>query len=387
MQFPPEEKGFACQAWQVFIGLNWPALAQPRGAPDDKALFGRPGTTVWETYKTAEQVFLPNGQHPGTWLAAPRVSPVESTTFASLIADGRMRHLTVESKVSREVLANVLRHAATAGDTLDTITQAGGGVLYDLRKNPVFYEVAINQGHYDYIVDNNLYSIGGQAAFGRTIHLPLGDGERKGAIAVKAAWKILSAAEARSGRFHTSRALLRGSQRPVTVGLVGFHVFQPLPGLWQGNWATFAQIDNAPVEGQPIKGPYSFFNPGCVSCSVNIKNQNPGQVKQMFPDHDAAAEINDFMRQAIKKYNARAPWQYYRLVAVQWPMSAEQVSTLPPPARAPLPLGQPNKTEAFNAVLETFAQSNGVSCLRCHARATTTAGYASYYSYVFGRAQ
>ena len=62
--------------------------------------------------------------------------------------------------------------------------------------------------------------------------------------------KVLTAAEVKSGRFHTVQALIPGTSAlaPVTVGLVGFHMY--LPNIGQGVWATFAQIDNAPLQSE-----------------------------------------------------------------------------------------------------------------------------------------
>src|SRR5262245_14755044 len=372
LRFPATDRGFACQMWQAFIFLNWPALPGQRGEPNrnNKARFGNRDTTVWETYKTADQVFLPSGQNPGEWSAPPPITP---RGFARLVADGQLRHLTVESKVSREVLVNILPRDSASRGVLQDITQVGEGVLYDLTNNPVFYEVAMNQDHFQYIARNKLYNVEGQIAFRQTIILPIGESSygQTGAIAVKAAWKILSAAESKSGRFHTAQALIRNTRRPITVGLVGFHIFQPLPGFWQGVWATFAQVDNAPVEGQPVKGSYNFYNPGCVACPINVASRKPGQVKQMFPDHDAAIGINKFMQEAIEKYDPTAPWQYYKLAAVQWPTVAVDISKLSPPVQAPLPSGKPNKKQASNAVLETFVQKSDTNCLDCHVIATT----------------
>ena len=72
--YTPTDDGFDCHAWQVFMGLNWPALqllGTPRGTPNPKAKLGAPGTTVWETYKTLEQTFLPNAMDPGPWSPGP----------------------------------------------------------------------------------------------------------------------------------------------------------------------------------------------------------------------------------------------------------------------------------------------------------------------------
>src|SRR5436853_7374442 len=57
--------GFECMMWQNFVYVNWPALAGQRGVPNSKAKFGAPGPTVWESYKTSDQVFLPGAANPG----------------------------------------------------------------------------------------------------------------------------------------------------------------------------------------------------------------------------------------------------------------------------------------------------------------------------------
>ncbi len=389
--FDENDDGFACQMWQAFIFLNWPARTDQRGVPDRNAQFGGPGTTVWETYKTNEQVFLPNGQNPGPWF---RVAPgaMLHNSLAAYVANGSMRNLTLRSKVSRDVLANLARDAAVPPDILHTIQQAAGGILYDLNGNPVFYEVAMNTDQYAYVVRNGLYDARTQAAFARTqvIRLPAGstDYGTTGTVTVKAAWKILSPAEIRSGRFHTRQALIDGRSPPRTVGLVGLHVFQLLPRFWQGAWATFAQIDNAPLQGGPIAGPYNFYNPGCAGCPINVANRNPGQVEQIVADDSSAAKVTGYMQDAIKQYNPSAPWQYYKLVTVQWPQQAVDLRTLQAPVSPPLPAGSPNHDLALNAVLETFVQGQRRSCLACHIGATIAAGgQASSYSFTFGHAK
>ena len=62
-----DNRGADCAMWQTFFYLNWPVLAGQRGVPNTAAKFGTPGTTVWESFKTVEQVFLPNGGAPQPW--------------------------------------------------------------------------------------------------------------------------------------------------------------------------------------------------------------------------------------------------------------------------------------------------------------------------------
>jgi hypothetical protein len=386
--FGQADTGFDCQMWQAFIYLNWPAAQGQRGAPDASKKFGAAGPTVWETYKTVDQLFLPYGRDPGPWNLL-HLKEVLPPALAAQVARGEVRHLTMESKVSRQVLGVI---AQQWGDkpVLREITQVGGGILYDQNGNPVYYEILVNEDTYNYVWRNGLYNAKIQLAFtqNNTILLPPGPSEygQNGPIEMKVAWKILSPAEVASGRFHMSLALIPGSLQPVQVGLVGMHVFQVIKGFDQGAWATFLQVDSAPML------PFSFSNPACPSCSANNKATNPTQVVQIFPDDSQAVSVNDYVTNLIQQYNqqngVRSPWQYYKLVNVQWPVAAVDVMRLPKPVLAPLPDGKPNTQTLMNPVIETFLQQQGTNCLGCHVYGTIAAGKnASSYSFLFGHAQ
>jgi hypothetical protein len=399
LQFDRSNPGFDCQMWQAFIYLNWPALAGQRGVPNPNAKFGAAGTTVWETYKTVEQTFLPNAANPGSWSQGPLMA-VLVKSLAQQVSTGTVRNLTRESKVSRQVISNLVRSRAALNSTiLDSIVQASGGILYDLNGRPVYYEVSLNQDQYNYTVQNGLYNANTQATFAATNVIALPGGPTAygptGAIETKAAWKVLTPAEAKSGRFYMTKALIPSVLQPVTVGLVGFHIFQTFAGISQGAWATFYQVDNAPLlsEVNKKKGPYNFYKAPCwpPTCQIvipyNIPNANPGQVVQIDADDPAAINVNKYMQTAIKAYNATAPWQYYALHNVQWPEQPVDVSKLPPPQKPNLPDGNPNTQTMVNAVLETFIQTPGTGCLACHIGApTASGGYASSYSFTFSNA-
>ncbi len=391
--------GFACMMWQNFVALNWPALAGQRGMPDTNAKFGAAGPTVWETYKTADQTFLPGARNPGPW-NQPTLMATLQAGLAEQVATGAVRHLTRTSKVSRAVLASIARNRKLAAQVIDSITQAGGGTLYDLNGNPVYYEIAMNQDQYTFIVQNGLYNANTQAGFAQkqTFALPAGKTQYGsfGSIELKAAWKVLSATEQNSGRFHTIQALLGGSQTPVTVGLVGFHVF--IPDVAQGVWATFAQIDNAPIVKPATSGTFNFFNPNCTvpgtstPCPVNVKDADPGQVLQVNPDNPSVGGLNAYMQGLIKAYDASTPWQFYKIVDVQWSLQPVPLARLKRPLIAPLPQGSPNHPNVVNAVLETFLQKPNVGCLSCHSNATVansgirSISAATGYSFMFGEA-
>jgi hypothetical protein len=408
------ENEFDCLAWQDLIYLMWPAQADQRGVPDRYRKLGASGPTVWESYRTADTVFLPEGRDPGPWQQLQLMATLQPS-LAQQVASGAVRNLTMTTKVSRPVLSTILQNAsAFPPPILNGIAQAGGGTLYDLNGIPVYYEVAMDKVQYDYIHDHQLYNAYRQAVFARTnvISLPAGTKDNPlGAVEVKAAWKVLTDAERHSGRFHTIQALLGGSKNTVTVGLVGFHVFV-INGV-QGAWATFAQMDNAPSEKPATSGKFNFFNPNCKipgtdkPCSVNVKDADPGQVLQITPDADAATKLNTYMHYILRQYDAKSPWQYYNLIDVQWALDPKVISDLKAPVSVPLPDGTPNipavNKDFLNPVLETFLQlpyprllgrlTPGNSCLGCHQYATTAAvgiqqpPYATSYSFMFGRAQ
>ena len=407
------EDEFDCLAWQDFIYLMWPAQANQRGVPDPNRKIGASGPTVWESYRTADTVFLPEGRDPGPWQQLELMSTLQPS-LAQQVASGAVRNLTQTTKVSRPVLGTILQNAAAfPPPILNGISQAGGGTLYDLNGFPVYYEVAMDQVQYDYIRQYKLYNAYRQAVYARSnvINLPAGTRENQlGAVEVKAAWKVLTDAERHSGRFHTIQALLGGAKTPVTVGLVGFQVFV-VNGV-QGAWATFAQMDNAPSGKAATSGKFNFFNPNCKTsdgkpCPVNVKDADPGQVVQVTPDADAATKLNTYMHYILQQADAKTSWQYYNLIDVQWALDPKVLSGLTPPVSVPLPTGKPNIPAAnrdfLNPVLETFLQlpyppllgrlTPGNSCLGCHQYATTAAvgilqpPYATSYSFMLGRAQ
>ena len=388
-----------CLAWQDFIYFTWPAKAGQRGVPDPSVKLDAGGATVWETYRTDETVFLPDGINPGPW-NEPQLLGTLHASLAQQVSRGTVRHLTMTSKVSRGVLASILRTgAALPPPVLDGISEAGGGTLYDLNGYPVYYEISMDQQQYDYITQNKLYNAYDQVTFARNNVIVLPGGATPttpGAVETKAAWKVLSDAEKNSGRFHTIQALLGGSKTPITVGLVGFHAFISTGG--QGAWATFAQVDNAPVQQPATGGTFNFFNPQCkvpgtsIPCPINVKDADPGQVVQITPDAAAADKLNTYMHYQLRQYATKTPWQYYNLVDVQWPLDPVPLSTLKAPATLPLPDGKPNVATLVNAVLETFLQKPNMSCMTCHQYASTAAtginqpAYATSYSFMFGEA-
>jgi hypothetical protein len=386
-----------CFMWQTFIYLNWPALTGSPGQPDPNARFGGPGPVVWETFKSFDQVFLPSGQKPPPWNDRTIPKMLNATLSAEVKAH-RMRLLKQTSKISTDLPeAQILK--------LNIQQQVGGTTLTDQAGQVVFYEMLLNQDEFNYITDPTLklYNADSQytAAKNGYINLPLGATQygNVGAIEVKAAWKVLTPAElaAKPVRFLTSPALIGGGTSPVTVGLVGMHVMQRPSGLFQGFWATFAQVDNCPLQGAIGSGPYSFYNPSCSpqDCPVNVATTppTPTQLVQVTPVDPDAAPINQWVQQQlIAKYDGNSPFQFYQLLDVQWPENA--IATQTAGQGIPLPNGTPNIAALVNPVLESFFQTSNLSCLSCHQRAVVaptsqvnSPQFAASYSFLFGHAK
>jgi hypothetical protein len=301
-----------------------------------------------------------------------------------------MRSLVQTSKFS-PAISDRLKH--DLGDTV----QVDGGTLVDQAGQPVYYEMLLNQDEYNYIVRNGLYAANTQLAFAQQhgIVLPTGatsDGPT-GSIEVKAAWKIMSPGDLATGRFHTRPAVLvDGAQ--VTVGLVGLHIYQRVGGFDQGVWATFSQIDNSPSSGT-----YSFFNPSCGGCAANAKTQppTPTQVVRIvaaIPVIPQVQRVNVYAQQLIRFADQKDPFQYYELVGTQWPTNpCPTWPTTPciglPNQKAPLPEGMPNTPTMVNPVIETFLQTENMSCLGCHKKASDAQGgsYATSFSFLFRHAK
>lgn len=390
---------FDCMAWQAFITLNWPALAGSQGVPDPSKPLGTPGPTVWQTFATVDQVFLPNGARPS--LLAPTAAASRRFLVAGVAGP---RRLSQKSKASPAFLKSrlaprtlrarnmvKLRAGAPAGAALDSNKQSDGRVLIDQNGSYVYYEELLSPTEVDYIVANGLYEAGAQNRFAASqpITLPPGSTE------VKAAWKVLGAGDDPS-HYITAQAYIDGGTTLTPVGLVGFHIMMRVPGLNQGVWATFSQIENAPVPGSAKLAHYAFNNPSCApaTCVPNAVTAlpTPTQVKQVFPPDSSAAPINSYVAGLVATHPAAGVMAYYQLLNVQWPTSSTPLPPAPQPT--PLPFGSPNTPTLINPVLETFLQTSGTSCLGCHAYATTAnlpngqpGPYAAGYSFILGHAK
>ena len=298
-------------AWQEFVALSWPARVGQRGVAEASKPFGAAGLRVWETWKTPEELFLPEGVEPPPW----------------------------ESPLPRErSLTENLQAVQSDGTLPATLTDRYGHV--------VRYEVRVNKVLFDYVRSHKLYDRR-QQALAESVQYP------DGAIAVKASWRELEPGE--EGRFLTRECVVfdtkdgkPGPKRWRTMGLVGLHIVQKTPSAPQWIWATFEHKGNT-------DGPLASFCPTPSGAGARVNRQTkpgvPNQVRRVAPLTIQLQQLNQRQQQAIRATGSVL--QNYELVGAQWPLAGGGVV---PPFLA-------------NTTMESFVQES--SCLGCHAAAGT----------------
>lgn len=356
-------------SWQLFIAMNWPAQDGQRGTPNCNKQPGDTGYTVWQTYKSVDQIFLPDASNPGPW-------------NSSLLAKS----------------LGIINIAALKNSNLvQAIDQAVGGWLIDQRGNPTYYDISANQTSYDYIVANRFYDAT-VVSRANNIAFP------NGVIEIKSSWRILTPADnasryltmfARVARFNDQGQRIGVGE--AYLGLVGLHVITKAQGYPQWIWSTFEQIDNvAPrVNGvdRPVPGfPYSYFN---ASAPANTLNQSPcnwqqqgtqmvcvprpgttfktpNPLNRVTPIADTTDRINSSMQ--ADPGLQRSVLRYYQLVTTQHPSMPDNPGN---------PLGDPTPALSANVTMESYIQPNS-SCMSCHSMATPVKSpYKSDFSYLF----
>lgn len=360
-------------SWQLFIALNWPAQDGQRGDPDCSKQPGDPGYTVWQTYKTVEEIFLPQGADPGPWNSPQLAKSLGIINIAAL----------------------------KNSNLVNAVDQAVGGWLIDQAGNPTYYDISANEASYDYIVNNQYYNAD-IVSKANNINFPYG------VIEVKSSWRILGSGD-NASRYLTQFARVatfddQGQRNGVTeayLGLVGLHIITKMNGYPQWIWSTFEQIDNVPpkaqVHGQWVDQPtagvaYSYFNPAAPAASLNqspcnwqtqggqlICVPNPGTTFQTPNPLSRVTPIADVTNSVNANYQSNPDLQksllkYYQLITTQRPLMPDNPSN---------PLGQPTPALSANVTMESYIQPNS-SCMNCHSMATPVKSpYKADFSYLF----
>jgi hypothetical protein len=330
---------------------------RPAGVPDPSKQLWDGGTPVWQTFATDDQIFLPGGVRPTLAMPAnvrtggiamtasgiartpgPRLLSQRSTVSPLLNKALIEAHLLASPQIIHGQRKLAGSRLMATNSNLAVFVQADGNVLIDQNGAYAYYEELLNPVEASYIIDNGLNEAGAQQKFAQqnAIAMP------PGSIEVKTTWKVLGAGDDAS-RFITAQAFIDGSTSSVTVGLAAMHLILRLNGLYQGAWATFQQIDNAPPDVAAAH--YSFNNPECsaTTCPPNVvtAKPKPTQVQQIFPIDRDAAIVNSYVSSLFAGKPQGSALPFYRLINVQWPNSSTPLSKAPNPCPWPPALPTP----------------------------------------------
>lgn len=369
----PELDNFA---WRAFVALNWPSLTDPfhRGVPDRARTLGDPGPRVWETFKARYELFQvgPNGSPvaPQPWATYDAANPCGADV------DGRTKTL------------------ATFEPFMDFNQFASPGVagnpLVAQNRTYTRYETRLNEPEYSALA---------LSGWSQGRNLPDQDHPAQlpaGSIAVKAAWRLLTAADTPGvrARYYVVEkanvvdvAKTLAARRVVCsksdVALVGLHVVIRTKHRPQGVWASFEHVDNVPPAraGEPdardAGAPYSYFDaskpklglwpqlgsPGTFPVSIDHPpkiDPEPMQVVRRHPIHLSTMAMNRhyWTLRGIKG----TVWEHYMLVAIQWPTRAHPID----PHNDGVFFPEARKENLVNTTIETYLQDSPSSCMSCH---------------------
>ncbi len=398
-------------SWRSFVALNWPVDPKDRGQPRDPkvasvfrgAKNGYP--SVWGSYREAFELFSQGDQTPPPW-------------------DGGLpANNPCGAKEGERTFVMVTK----GGSVLDEINQAFSYPLIDQNREYAHYEVRFNQAQYSKIRDTRWYLVR-ELAKAEPVMLPMslpgntqvpnwvGDGS----IMVKAAWRRMTDDDVARGRYYMITANLFLPQPPTPkektegtptdpvntddgsgtagtcikaqVGLVGFHIARKIEDFPQWIWSTFEQVDNLSVPpGADFKP--SFNNgtdtpktvggwadrPAAKAPQLQPKDQRvPVQVTRLNPIPTTPKDFSTVDLNAIyQKALAGTVWQYYDLVATQWPSDQTGAKLLEQGGIYPDSCGHAFPANGIvNTSAETYVQSlndaqgaGGNSCMSCHYRA------------------
>ena len=417
---PPDSLGtnqddFNNLAWQEFIALNWIADPKVPGQPDPTVQandFGTPNDlrpVVWESYKEASEVFLPDGKKPAPW-GEPQQLP---TQFQQLVPDGK---LASTSRFGVKGLIGSNKFSSTTRLDLSEFGEAGTDCSWltaqaKFNNNITLFEKRMNEDEFNYIYQNQLYDAAIQQTFAVSPGINLPDGSpafdkygKVGAIEIKASWIQIDDSSLWP-LFKTSKAWVtyptdKGNGKPttpklVTVGLVGLHIIHKTQKANQFVWATFEHVHNCPstqdIARKELLPWYTYYNADCNSetdyyqCRQNAQPKfgtsllhAPIQVVRTQPISSTTTNniqaLNQSVWNTIKKSNDKSVFLNYRLVNVLWPNSNTKI---PPNSKTPLPSGNPQPPNQIvaNTTLETYHQN--LNCMDCH-RNAPIASIASY---------
>jgi hypothetical protein len=353
------QAAFDKYAWQMFVAMNWPA-SNRRGVPKRGKKIGDPGPVVWQTFKTSDETFLPNGEDPGPWEQDEEDKNFKAGTLRFELSD--------RSKVDDRIRKHV--------------NQAVGGSLVDQYGEYTYYVRLVNKTFYKYIRKNKYYSSNELKKVTEDLKLP------DFAMEVKAAWRVMNPKD-KQNRFFRTNAMVevkKGKYEEKNMGLVGMHITFKTPNQPQMIWATYEHVDNAPTQVKRKNEPnvvpgvqYSYYNPQCSisDCKPNQQQSGstpkPTQLTRRTAIRSTAAAANSRFQKLLQG----TVWEHYMLVSTQWPTDPSATEKN----------GVPTPNIVANTTLESYIQTTS-SCINCHSTAVLKEnGKRSNYSFIFLEAQ
>lgn len=422
-------------AAKVFSALNWPSngvtgLPDYMVTPAEAAASSGIGDylTVWDTWPNSRALYRTDKAAPEPWaLAAPPLPPA-------------CQALDVQQSIADQSWAKVPENSRIR--LLDDFIDPDGFALIDKSSTPVRYEVLYNRQAYSHVRDYGLWGpLGMSVILSRQedVQFPMGawtsDATSRGAIILKAGWKVLDQTRDDPSHFHKSWAYItpvirNGQVQPDSceirpVGLIAMHIALKTQLFPDWLWTTFEHLAIAPTweeyaaaqETETVaygdatpsaRRRWMFYSPLQGDCGPSvpcpivaplntgqkasatgvsalpsrlITMQPRGYAFPNGPSGPTQAEFGkpllmpnyDEIDAAMRQGFDGSALRFYRLKGTQW------VKPGLPPTLHPETLA--------NSVLEAFTQSSS-SCLGCHSRAGREGG--SYtarthpFDYVFG---
>lgn len=373
-----QQRGVELFAWAMFVAVNWPGTLAPQSerwrstyrmeALNEPHIF--PQWIDWYTHAELRRALTPKRGPSAALEELPPVNAVRITSEWSC-ADG---------ECPRKDLIGP-GFAAAPQEHRNVYDQAGTPLRYEVRVN----ETTSEGLHRALSRDSD------KSEKRRPITLSLTRGQCKdrgptsdsytveGATNLKLAWKVLTPAEAESGRFLRRRIEAAegcvGADCPVLeFGLVGMHIAQFSKHYSDWVWATFEHVDN--LTGVPGSGDGLRDN-GCdgATCCPNSSLEDPatGLCKTQVAREPLAPEVQALNDRVQSWLAAKGSvLRHYELIGVQFrPYTPDKDKPEPLP------------TTLRNATIETYhaphtpcdstrkvcgevANGGSSSCLGCH---------------------
>lgn len=364
------DRAFHDHSWQSFVALSRPAKTDPatgspvRGAVDAAAKLSDGYRPLWLSWKQDFEVF-PRGRTAPTDWDSHEFSPGEvglcTATPNGDKVDGRT--LQLSNKVNQSFASKDLK---------------------DRDGAPLRYSVHVNEPYFNTVVREGWYQTPPGPKTVVSFPWSTWAHPERGAVVVKAAWKVLTPSQAADAdfrkRFYIEEALLAPIDPDTKlwkapspnctlqeVALVGLHIMHKTNVRRQWFWSSFEHVSVA-ADGLEQEDPNAPW-------LVDIKREN--DFKKSVRKRNAA--YHSLMKSGV--------WTNYRLVTTQWPALRhaknryQDLTVAIGPDEWPEPrfkAGCPvPESRAANVTMEAYFQKEdptqkhlGSSCMECHYRAS-----------------